>query len=412
MRKIADKWLRDVLSLLYRRKTLTRGEMVEATRLNVASVSRTLGQLLRCGTVIRVGELESSGGRKPDLFELNGDAGYFVAIDLAATRIRFGIVDLGGDIRHWWEEEVEFGQKLETLRLIDGVRRILRCLTVKERGRVLSVGISCPGIIEEDAITAVNLGWRRFPLVRAMRQAIRLPITLEQDYRIGVFAEHWLGSAQNVQNCLYVIIGDGIGVGSIVDGHVLEGRGGMAGEFGHITIDRQAEDPCNCGKTGCLEAISSGPHIVRQYLERLGQRAARKPQMRVVEVFERARSGDAAATAVIDRAARHLGWGLSHLVNVMNPELILLGGDIVDGSDLILPIINEELRQLCLPALVRDLRVQVSSLGPDIGLKGAALVAFRSLLSNSSLLKRLVCLQPSPSKSESADHLALPAIAE
>jgi len=395
MPKIADSWLRHVLALLYQRKTATRAEIVEATRLNVASVSHTLRQLLKSGTVLRAGELHSNSGRKPEVIKLSGEAGYFVAVDLEATRIRFGVVNLLGEIRYRWEEDLEFGQRLEASRLVDGINRVLHRMTPSERARVLSVGISCPGFVEKgDTITAVNLGWLQFPLLAELRNRISLPITAEQDSRIGAFAEHWLGAAQKVSDCVYVIVGDGIGVASVVDGHVVVGGDRMAGELGHITIDLQAEDRCNCGKKGCLEAICSSPNMVRQYLERSPGRLQSPSRMHVTEVFEMARAGDVAALAVVERTARCLGWALSHLVHLMNPHLILLGGDIVHGYDLMVPRIQAELHRHCLPGLMRNLRVQVSSLWPDIGLNGAALVAFRNLLTDPVLLRKLSGLAP------------------
>lgn len=168
----------------------------------------------------------------------------------------------------------------------------------------------------------------------------------------------------------------------------------MAGEFGHITVDLTSEDLCNCGKKGCLETVCSSPSMVRQYLGNSPESLQSPCQIDVAGLFERARSGDSGALAVVDRTARCLGWAMSHLVHLMNPHLILLGGDIVYGYDLMIPRIRAELHRHCLPGLMRNLRLEMSSLWPELGLKAAGLAAFRSMLLDSALLRRLSGLGP------------------
>lgn len=172
------------------------------------------------------------------------------------------------------------------------------------------------------------------------------------------------------------------------------GRDGAAGELGHIIIDPDAPDRCNCGRTGCLEAIASSPNIVRQYLEKTGRRPGRLFGEQVIEVFERARQEEAAAVAVVDRAARYLGLGLANLANLLNPELIVLGGDVIHAEVLFLPRIRKELARNVLPLIQRSLEVKMSSLGMDIGLVGAASLAFHHALRDSALLKKICSAHP------------------
>jgi glucokinase len=335
------------------------------------------------------GDLRSTGGRRPGLLALNGDAGYFVAVDVSASRIRFGVVDLVGEIRYCLEKEFPFGQKLEISELIDGIQRTLESLSSRDRARTLSIGISVPGILEDRAmVTSVNLRWHRVPLLAKLRETIDLPLTVEEDSRIGVFAEHWLGAARNTRNCLYVVAGNGIGLGCIVDGRLVEGQAGLAGEFGHINTDPKSADQCYCGKKGCLETVCSNPNIVRQYLERLSGMVPVRPVIRAAQVFERARQGDTNAVAVVHRAASCLGWAVSHLVNVLNPEIIVVGGDVANVAAF-LPQIQAEIDRHCIPQLRCNLKVVPSALGFHIGLKGAALAAFRMALKDPVLLRKL-----------------------
>ncbi|HEY3131600.1 MAG TPA: ROK family protein [Acidobacteriota bacterium] len=391
MPKISDQWLRDILSTLYQGRTSTRREIIRATGLNGASVSHSLKHLLNSGTIVKVGELQSTGGRKREVLKLNAEAGYFVAIDLEGTRIRIALTNIIGDIRYRWEEDVEFGQELQIRKVADGIEMVLRNLDSRQRSRVLATGISHPGIVDKAGrVTAFNVGWHKFPLREQLQEAVGLPVFLEHAHRTCILAERSLGCAQNIDNCIYVMVGNGVGASIFSDGKPVGGRDQMAGEFGHIIIDPRAEDRCNCGKHGCLESIASSPNIIRQYLEKkTGKAVEHAFGARVTEVFQAARENDSVATEVLGRAAKSLGHGISYLINLFNPELIILGGDILQGEDVLLPLIKKEAFQYALPDFLLGLKIRASSLGFDIGLKGATSLAFRNSLLDSVLLKKI-----------------------
>jgi predicted NBD/HSP70 family sugar kinase len=392
MRKIADQWLRNILGLLYQRRSATRGEITQSTGLNPASVSHSLRYLTHNGTILKVGELKSDGGRRREVIKLNEEAAYFVAVDLEGSRIRFAFTNFVGEIRYRWEEDIEFGTPLDVRRVVHGVQTVLGNLALSQRSRIIAIGVSCAGIISKSShVTAFNLGWHKFPLLAEMGKRVDIPIFLEHAHRTCILAERWLGCAQNSNNCAYIMVGNGIGASIYADGRPLGGRDQMAGELGHIVIDPHAPDRCNCGKFGCLEAIASSPNIWRQYAEKTGRPVRHMLGSKVVEVFERARQKDPVALAVLNRAAEALGSALASLTNLMNPELIILGGDLVGGADVLLHRIVEHLNRRAIPDFLEGLQVRVSSLGPDIGLMGAASLAFRSSLLDPKLLRKICC---------------------
>ncbi|MBK9168497.1 MAG: ROK family protein [Bryobacterales bacterium] len=239
-------------------------------------------------------------------------------------------------------------------------------------------------------LTAFNLGWRDFPIREAITTSIDLPVYFEPDKHSCVLAERWLGRAQDHKSGLFLIIERGIGLGMFLDGKPVGGWHAMAGELGHCKVDPNAGDRCGCGARGCLEAIASSPNIVRQYLARAGLRGRRSAGLGVKEVFERARQGDLAAMAVIERAGDAIGLALSHAVNLLNPEIIVLGGDVLGAEDVLLPIVRRALRHYVLPNLTEDLKIVMSGLGLDIRLKGAASLALRKSLEDGPLL-RTIC---------------------
>jgi predicted NBD/HSP70 family sugar kinase len=389
MRKIPELWLSNILLTLYQRAAVTREEIVRSAGLNGGSVSQALRFLADAGTVLKVGELRSNGGRRRDVLTLNPEAGYFIAVDLETARIRYALTSLVGDIRFRWEQDVELGRGLDSASLLSGLEIVKRNLEPWQRSRLLAVGISCPGTIEEDqSITAVNLGWRRFPLLDKLAEATSLPLFLGASCRNYVLAEQGVGVARDCNNCIYVELGKGIGAGIVIDRRYLEGTQHMAGEFGHITIDPNGEDECNCGKKGCLEAIASISSIVRQYKRLSGRASVSRSSVSVGEIFDKARNNDPLALRVLERAGQALGLGLSHLIILFNPGLVILGGELLQGQDVLVPIIRRELA-LRLPGFCPPTQVIVTNLGLDIGLKGAALLAFQNSVTRSDVLKTL-----------------------
>lgn len=385
---------------------------MQATALNAGSISQTLQLLLSNGTVLKVGELGSDIGRRREVFTLNPDAAYFIGVDLEGHRISFALTSFTGDVRYRSEEDLEPGQSLDIHKVFDGIEHVMRTLDAHQVGRVIAVGISYPGLMSADGrLTAVNLGWREFPFISGLKEAAAarkfsgLPVFIESDRQSCILVEQWLGCAKPCRNGVYVSSERGIGVGIFLDGKVIV----VSGELGHLTVDPNSGERCHCGKKGCLEAIALSDSIVRQYLERTQKGSGDRGKVRFTDVLERARQGDAAALAVMQRAGAAWGLALSHVVNILNPEIIILGGDLVAAQDVLLPFIRKELARHCLPELARDLKIVVSSLGLDIRLKAAASLAFRKALDDSMLLKKICSpvLAPEPRTPRRKSGIAL-----
>ena len=389
MRTISQLWTRRILRTLFHGQPTTRRAILEATNLNAGSASRALQYLISRGVVLKMGVLQSTGGRRTDLLKLNVESGYFVAVDLEGTRIRFALTNLLGDIRYHWAEETRPGAQMECPRIANGINMVLQNLDAPEKARILAVGINSPGMIEGGRVSAVNLGWHRFPLAQELRKHVDLPVFLERSARNCVLAEHSFGAAKNSSNFVYVVYLAGVGLGIFVDGRPYHGSGGLEGELGHITIDPNAEDICICGKKGCLEAITSGPNVVRQYLTKKGLLDSHGTITTVRDVFDAARRDDQAAKDVLSRVNHFLGLALSYVVTIYNPEIIILGGDIVLGQDLLVSAIREEISRNVPEPYQRTLNLQISPLGLDIGLKGAASLAFHRTISDPTLLLKL-----------------------
>lgn len=393
--KIADEWLRQVLLLLHRKRHLTRIEIAELTGLNPASVSHALTHLLRRGLLLKTGEMQSENHRRREVFDLNAEAGYFIGVDLEGDRIRFALTNFVGDIRCRWESPLGFRQPLDPQTVIEGIRRVAFDANVNGH-EVLAIGVSYPGMLDAHGkLIAVNLGWTGCGVVEALNTTFpSWPVFLESDKVTCILAESW-SATQTCSNAIFLIAEGGISIGMLVDGRLVKGLRGLTGEIGHWKVLPDAGDLCNCGARGCLEAIASSPNIIRQYVEAAGNGESPRA-VRITDVFEKAREGDSLAQTVLRRAGQALGLALSHAVGLLNPEVIILGGDLIAGEDVLLPIIRDELQRRTLPLSMKGLQIRVSSLGLDIRLRGAALLAFRSVLQDPGLLKALGTMRPAP----------------
>ena len=385
--RIADQWLRQILSLLYRRRNLTRFEIVETTGLNAASVSHALRYLLGRGVLYKAGDSNAGTGRRRETLALNAEAGYFVALDLEGDRLRFALTNFLGDVRCRWEECLEFRKPFPPEKVVEGIGKVTRDLDPSQLGRILAVGVSYPGLLDsEGRLSAVNLGWTKIPLLTILKEAFPWPVFMERDKETCIHAESWLGAAQNCSNALFMIAEAGIGIGILADRRHLMGTRGFSGEIGHCKFVPGAEDLCSCGQKGCLEAIASGANIVRQYAERVGMHAT---TFRFVDVLEMARCGDEFALSAFQRAGLALGSALSTAISIFDPEIIILGGDLIVAENVMLPILWEQIRLQTRPRSLEVVKIAVSGLGLDIRLKGAASLAFRNMLEDSELLGRV-----------------------
>ena len=302
----------------------------------------------------------------------------------------FALCDLVGNVRQRWHVHPDQSGQMRAEDIRRGIQRAQDYAQPWQASRLLATGVCYPGIMEpQGRVTAVDLGWTDVPLADEVTENLSTPVFFENDSRISVMAERLYGAARGSGNFIFLEIGRGIGIGAFTDGRHVSGRDGMAGEFGHMTIDPHAADLCRCGKRGCLEAIASATHIVRQYCERAGFASAGAAVVGVEHVLAEARLGRQPALAVIDRAGAALGLGISYLVHLFNPELIVIGGGLAAGLDLLLPRIEAQLRIHALPSMIRNLRILASELGGDVRLRGAAGAAFLGCLSEPSLLRKL-----------------------
>jgi glucokinase len=283
-------------------------------------------------------------------------------LDLGGTKISAALVDSSGAVLHRIKQPAGKGTFAESVAQIAGVFRRLVSESAIEPERISGIGACVPGIYcaETGKAWAPNL-WGRdeVPLRDALARELPAPVTLDSDRAAYVLGEQWLGAARGLTDVIFLAVGTGIGAGIITGGRLCRGAGDIAGAVGWFVLDRSRKEIYK--QIGCFEAEAAGPGVAR----RAGAKTAE-------EVVAAARRGDAAALANLGETARLLGMGVANLISAFNPQMVVLGGGLMQAGDLLLEPLRSEMLQWAQPFAAKQVRIELSRLGEDAGLLGAA----------------------------------------
>ncbi len=315
------------------------------------------------------------------------EAGKVAAIgaDLGGTNIRLALVDAEGGLSEPYRYPTP--AKGEAAAIVETLAQGIRVLQHQARAhgiRLAGCGLGVAGLVDGQAglvYAAPNVaGFQNLPLKKLLEEKVDVPVTLENDANAAAFAEYWLGAGRGVSSLICLTLGTGIGSGIILEGKLLRGASGAAGEAGHMAVEADGER-CGCGARGCLEAYASATAILRDAraaLARgegtalLGPFGARPEALTAKDVSDAARAGDPVARGILERAGRYLGVGLASLVNLLNPDLITLAGGLAAAGDLLLQPALAELERRAFAVLLCRTRVELSALADTAGMLGAA----------------------------------------
>lgn len=322
------------------------------------------------------------------------DESYIAGVDLGGTTINAAVVSADGERvlgMHTAPTNAERGPKYVVDKIIGMVRESM-CVAGHEGGfdekEIVGIGIGSPGPLDRKTGTVIetpNLGWRNFPLRDLVANAIGLPAELDNDANAATIGEWWVGAGKNVETMVGVTLGTGIGGGIVLGGKVFHGASDVAGEIGHMSIDSTGRK-CKCGNYGCLEAYASGPAIAARAIEGLqsGEQSVLPElvdgdvsRITAETVYEGIVAGDAYAREVMRDTAKFLGSGVANLINVLNPEMIVISGGVTRAGDHLLEPLRNEVKRRAFRNAFEACRIVTSELGSMAGVIGAAYV-FRS----------------------------------
>ena len=371
--------LRSVLSRVHASGPTSRAALTAELGLNRSTIGDLTAQLDALGLIKEVRPTGARGTGRPSHLVVPRDDVTVVAVALDVDRIISALIGLGGVVIERRERLHQRGEHDCDAVVISVAQAIRELLSLPAAERCLGVGVSVPGVVRADdglVRFAPNLGWADEPFSAKLQNEIELPVRAGNDANLGVFAEHLRGSGLGASDVAYVAGSVGIGGGFLVGGVPLRGAGGYAGEIGHLLVDSNGAE-CRCGARGCWETHVGENHL----LEAAGRLPGGGPAA-VTEVIAAAAGGDRRAIDALDDLAHWTGVGLRALINLLNPEVIVLGGVLAQVWIAREDHVRQAISAGGPAALREEVKVVPAALGDDSSLIGAAELAFEPLLAD------------------------------
>lgn len=355
-----------VLGLIHDFGPIARTELAERSGLSLATISGITGVLIDQGIVIEESAGESTGGRRPILLAVDRRAALVLGVKLTQEQIIVALTDLGAELLD--SRTVPLGDDLQPTAVIEQLGLVVDDLRASHPDqRVVGLGLGMAGILDRErglCRYSPFLPWRDLPLRELISKRVSLPVIVENDVNALTLAERWFGAGAGATNFLVVTLGRGVGMGMMLNGELYRGGRDGAGEFGHITI---VEDGpiCNCGKRGCVEAFVGEPALTAAIHDV-------STDLPLADGIARARAGDPTLRAIFERAGHLFGLALASVINVLNPTLIIVGGEGSTFFDLLRPAAESALRTHTYDGFFDDLSIVVEAWGDDAWARGAA----------------------------------------
>jgi predicted NBD/HSP70 family sugar kinase len=365
-------------------------ELSKELNISVPKTTSLITELIEEGLISDYGKFESTGGRKANLYGLIGDAGFILGVDVKKYYINIGLLNFKKQLV---SQKNRIAFKLENTaeslhQLIQIIHNFIKEVGVKKE-KILSLGINLSGRINHTkGYSYTFFHFQEEPLSQIIQEKIGIKTYLENDSRAMAFGEFCNGEVNTEKNVLFVNLDYGIGLGILIDGKVYYGKSGFSGEFGHIPFFNN-EIICHCGKKGCLETEASGNALLRKFKEKIKQgytSAALKKNKKIeditlTDIVLAGQNEDVLTIELLAEIGENLGKGLAVLINVFNPELIILGGTLSETGEYLKLPTKSSINKYSLSLVNADTELKLSKLGEKAGIIGACLLAKNKVLS-------------------------------
>lgn len=381
---------KNVLSYFANVGNATIADLCKELNLSAPKVTALLSDLIQDGLIKDYGKVESTGGRKPNLYGLVPDSAFFIGVDIKQNHINIGLSDLQKNLIKVSEKlPYKLDNNKESLEaLCTLINDFVAELTLPKE-KILGMGINLSGRI--NYATGYSYSFFYFneePLSKIIESKTGIRVFLENDSKAMAYGEFSAGVVGTEKNVLFLNLDHGIGLGILVNGQLYYGKSGYAGEFGHIPLFDN-EIICHCGKKGCLETEASGWALIRMFKERLQEGSSsiltqshnNLAELEMDDIINAANNDDVLAIELIARIGENLGRGIALLINLFNPELVILGGSLAATEEYIRLPIKSAINKYSLSLVNQDTILKMSKLGERSGIIGACLLVRNRLLS-------------------------------
>ncbi|RJP56190.1 MAG: ROK family transcriptional regulator [Anaerolineaceae bacterium] len=391
-----------VLRLIHNQPPVSRAQLAAITGLNKSTVSSLVDELLERGLVHEIGSNAGGAGRPATLLEVDPQAGHIIGVELGVDFVSVAVTDFFGNII--WRRREDADSTEDQEKMINQTLRIVKdamSFGKKKNFHFLGLGLATPGTVDLNEgllIFAPNLHWRNVPFGKIFSEQTKLKVFVENDANAAAIAEHLFGTARRCQNFIFVFAGVGIGGGLFLNGRLYRGNNGYAGEIGHSPIMAEpSQTVCHCGNRGCWETYANQYSIIQRIQARLEvKRSSIIPKLMTDQnsvlsiplIKQAADAGDIEAVESFNEAGQAMGQGFAGLINIFNPEMIILGGPLSVAGEYLLPAIKETVARHSLPEIDRQAEVLLSPFGPDASLIGAIAIVVDDALSHPAYVAR------------------------
>ncbi|MBM3293693.1 MAG: ROK family transcriptional regulator [Candidatus Aminicenantes bacterium] len=382
-----------VLKIIRTAEALSRADISKISSLSAPTVSRIIEDLLDEDLVQEIGEGESQGGRPPTLLKFSDRKNFIIGLDLGTTNIYGVLSDFDAKII----AEIKTPTHVEEgfagiMKRTSGVIAELIAEPSVANKRIYGIGMAVAGLINRKRNIvefSPDFHWHNVDVVGALSKTLPYPIIIDNVTRVMALGEMWYGLGKRFKNLICVNVGYGIGAGIIINGKPLYGPLGLAGEFGHITLEKDSPVQCDCGNFGCLEALASGNAIAKAARQRLlaGERsllldACEGDPTRVTSetVANAAKEGDPLAWEIFDRAVEYLGIGIAGLVNLFSPEAIVIGGGVAQSGDILFEKVRKTVQARSLNKISSDVLIRPATFGMKAAVMGAVSLVLNEVI--------------------------------
>lgn len=385
-----------VLRLIHTQSPVSRAQLAVITGLNKSTVSSLVDELLARNLVHETGSNTGGAGRPATLLEMNPQAGSIIGVELGVDFVSVAVTDFLGNIL--WRRREDADPTEDQEKMINQTLRIVKeamAVGKKKNYHFLGLGLATPGTVDLNEgvlIFAPNLHWRNVPFGKIFSEQTKLKVFVENDANAAAIAEHLFGAARHSQDFLCVFAGVGIGGGLFLNGKLYRGRNGYAGEIGHSPIMAEpSQTVCHCGNRGCWETYANQYSIIQRVQARLEVKrtsiiprlmAEQNAALTIPLIKQAADAGDLEAIDSFTEAGHAMGQGFAGLINIFNPEKIILGGPLSIAGEYLLPAIKETVTRHSLPEIIQQAEVLLSPFGPDASLIGAIAIVVDDVLSH------------------------------
>ncbi len=387
-----------ILNTLHNEAPLSRAGLVARTGLNKGTISTMVKTLLEAGLIQEIGIDPSSTdpGRPAIYLETNPNGGYIIGAEIGVDFISIVTVNFAIEVV---SRRVESTLKYFNQQAI--LERFLFLLKesteqVQKNGRpVFGVGIGVPGLVDTvngNLLFAPNLGWENVPIKELVESAVDVPVYVANEANLAALGESYFGAGQNFDNLLLISSGVGVGGGIIINGRLIEGATGFAGEVGHITVQQDAEAlPCNCGNFGCWETVAGRTALFGRVEASInaGQTSwitevtgGDITRLSIPLIVEAARRNDPVARHALQETGEWLGIGIASLINIINPERVIFGGALISAYEFLIPAMKQTVNKRTWPWMREGVDIVTAEHGEDAAVMGSVAIVYQDVLNN------------------------------